>query len=77
MWLHRFRRLLFGPGRTSPAHRSKSPVRRGRIELLLERLEDRTLPAILNVAAGDVTGLITAFGSAASGDTIALASNST
>ena len=57
MWLHKFRRLLAGPGKISPARRHKASVRCGRVELLLERLEDRALPATINVAAGNVAAL--------------------
>jgi hypothetical protein len=75
MWTSRLRQWI------SRSRRNARPLtRRPRVQLRLESLEERALPAVLNVAAGNTAGLIAAIQTAnADGqhDVIHLASGST
>jgi hypothetical protein len=77
-WLAPLRRLMSHNSHNLPARHSRSRGRR--IVLALEYLEDRTLPTVLTVGAGDVNGLIAAINTANTdglGDTIQLTAGST
>ena len=80
MWSANLGRVFRKHGGSFHGRRAKAPARRHRLEISLARLECRTLLTVIDVAAGDVSGLIAAINTANAdppGDTITLAANST
>jgi len=77
MWLSKLQQLVLGSRRISGGRCRRVAARRSRSLLLLERLEDRALPSVVHVGAGDVAGLISDIAQAQAGEIIVLAANST
>jgi hypothetical protein len=80
MWIYRLRQWIATNQRLVRVKRGKPPTRRASTLLRLESLEERALPAVLNVAAGSTAQLIAAIQTAnadGKGDTIVLAKGAT